>query len=43
MALVPAVRVVMNVFYALAANLAGVLSDNGSRTKVLMIGLNLYW
>jgi MFS family permease len=41
MALVPAVLVVMNVFYALAAYPAGVLSDNGNRTKVLMIGLLL--
>jgi MFS family permease len=41
MALVPAVLVVMNVFYALAAYPAGVLSDNGGRTKVLVIGLVL--
>ena len=40
-ALVPAVLVVMNLFYALAAYPAGVLSDNGNRTKVLMIGLIL--
>ncbi len=40
-ALVPAVLVVMNVFYAIAAYPAGVLSDNGNRTKVLMIGLLL--
>ncbi len=41
MALVPAVLVVMNVFYALAAYPAGVLSDNGGRIKLLMIGLLL--
>jgi MFS family permease len=41
MALVPAVLIVMNVAYALAAYPAGVLSDNGGRTKVLMIGLFL--
>jgi len=41
MALVPAVLVVMNVFYALAAYPAGVLSDNGSRIKMLIIGLVL--
>ena len=41
MTLVPAVLVVMNVFYALAAYPAGVLSDNGDRTRVLMIGLLL--
>jgi MFS family permease len=40
-ALVPAVLVVMNVFYAIAAYPAGVLSDNGNRTKVLTIGLIL--
>ncbi len=40
-ALVPAVLVVMNIFYALAAYPAGVLSDNGDRTKILMIGLLL--
>jgi len=40
-ALVPAVLVVMNVFYALAAYPAGVLSDNGDRTKVLAIGVLL--
>jgi len=41
MALVPAVLVLMNVFYALAAYPAGVLSDNGDRTKMLIIGLTL--
>jgi MFS family permease len=41
MALVPAVLVLMNVFYALAAYPAGVLSDNGDRTKLLTIGLLL--
>lgn len=40
-ALVPAVLIVMNVVYALAAYPAGVLSDTRSRTKVLMIGLLL--
>jgi MFS family permease len=40
-ALVPAVLVLMNVFYALAAYPAGVLSDNGDRTKLLTIGLLL--
>lgn len=40
-ALVPAVLVLMNVFYALAAYPAGVLSDNGGRTNVLIIGLGL--
>jgi MFS family permease len=40
-ALVPAVLVVMNIFYALAAYPAGVLSDNGNRTRVLTIGLIL--
>jgi MFS family permease len=39
--LVPAVMVVMNVVYALAAYPAGVLSDNGSRVRVLVIGLLL--
>lgn len=37
--LVPAVMVVMNLVYALAAYPAGVLSDNGSRMRVLVIGL----
>ena len=41
MTLVPAVLVVMNIFYALAAYPAGVLSDTGDRTKVLMTGLIL--
>lgn len=40
-ALIPAVLVVMNVFYALSSYPAGVLSDNGSRMKVLVIGLLL--
>ena len=40
-ALVPAVLVVMNIFYAIAAYPAGVLSDTGSRTRVLTIGLLL--
>ena len=39
--LVPAVMVVMNVVYALAAYPAGVLSDNGSRLRLLVIGLLL--
>ena len=39
--LVPAVLVVMNVFYSVAAYPAGVLADNGGRTKVLVIGLLL--
>jgi MFS family permease len=39
--LVPAVLVAMNLFYALAAYPAGVLSDNGNRLRVLMIGLLL--
>lgn len=34
--LVPAVLVVMNMFYALAAYPAGVVSDNGDRTHVLI-------
>ena len=38
---IPAVLVVMNIAYALAAYPAGVLSDNGNRTRVLMIGLAL--
>lgn len=37
--LVPAVMVVMNLVYALAAYPAGVLSDNGSRMRVLVVGL----
>ncbi len=41
LALVPAVLVVMNVSYALAAYPAGVLSDNGSRTGILRIGVIL--
>jgi MFS family permease len=41
LALVPAVLVLMNVFYALSSYPAGVLSDNGSRTNVLAIGLVL--
>jgi MFS family permease len=41
LALVPAVLVLMNVFYALSPYPAGVLSDNGSRTNVLTIGLLL--
>ena len=39
--LVPAVMVVMNLVYALAAYPVGVLSDNGSRMRVLVIGLCL--
>jgi MFS family permease len=39
--LLPAVFVIMNVFYALAAYPAGVLSDRGDRAKVLMVGLLL--
>jgi MFS family permease len=39
--LVPAVMVVMNVVYALAAYPAGVLSDSGNRLRVLFIGLLL--
>jgi len=39
--LVPAVMVVMNVVYALAAYPAGVLSDSGSRLRVLVTGLLL--
>lgn len=38
--LVPAVMVVMNLVYALAAYPAGVLSDNGSRMRILVIGLS---
>ncbi len=37
--LVPAVMVVMNIVYALAAYPAGVLSDRGNRMRVLVIGL----
>jgi MFS family permease len=40
-AYVPLVLVLMNVFYAAAAYPAGVLSDNGSRYRVLIIGLVL--
>ena len=36
--LVPGVLVVMNLIYALAAYPAGVISDNGSRLRVLVIG-----
>lgn len=39
--LVPAVMVVMNVVYALAAYPAGVLSDNSNRMRVLFMGLAL--
>jgi MFS family permease len=39
--LVPGVMVVMNFVYALAAYPAGVLSDEGSRLQVLVIGLLL--
>jgi MFS family permease len=39
--LVPAVMVVMNLVYALAAYPAGVLSDRGSRLRMLVIGLSL--
>jgi MFS family permease len=39
--LVPVVMVVMNLVYALAAYPAGVLSDNGSRTRILVVGLSL--
>ena len=38
--LVPAVMVVMNVVYSLTAYPAGVLSDNGNRMRVLVIGLS---
>ena len=37
--LVPAVMVVMNVVYAAAAYPAGVLSENGNRMRLLVIGL----
>jgi MFS family permease len=40
-ALVPAVLVLMNVVYALAAYPAGILSDRIDRTTVLMIGIAL--
>lgn len=39
--LVPIVLVVMNIFYALAAYPAGVLSDNGTRLRVLGAGIAL--
>jgi len=39
--LVPAVLVVMNVVYALAAYPAGILADRGGRHRVLVIGLVL--
>mgnify|MGYP000138512161 CR=1 FL=1 len=39
--LIPIVLVVMNVFYALAAYPAGVLSDGTSRLRVLAIGMGL--
>lgn len=39
--LIPIVLVVMNVFYALAAYPAGVLSDNGTRLRVLGVGIAL--
>jgi MFS family permease len=39
--LVPAVMVVMNLVYALAAYPVGVLSDSGSRLRLLVIGLSL--
>jgi MFS family permease len=39
--LVPGVLVVMNLVYALAAYPAGVMSDNGNRLRVLVIGLLL--
>jgi MFS family permease len=37
--LVPAVMVLMNLVYALAAYPAGILSDRNDRTRVLMIGI----
>ena len=37
--LVPAVMVVMNVVYAAAAYPAGVLSENGNRVRLLVVGL----
>lgn len=39
--LIPIVLVVMNVFYAIAAYPAGVLSDNGTRLRVLAFGMVL--
>ncbi|WP_212525087.1 MFS transporter [Actibacterium sp. MT2.3-13A] len=39
--LVPVVLVIMNVSYALSAFPAGVLSDNGSRLRVLALGMGL--
>jgi MFS family permease len=39
--LIPIVLVVMNVFYALAAYPAGVLSDNGTRLRILGVGITL--
>jgi MFS family permease len=39
--LIPIVLVVMNVFYALSAYPAGVLSDNGTRLRVLTVGILL--
>jgi len=39
--LIPIVLVVMNVFYAIAAYPAGVLSDNGTRLRVLAVGMVL--
>lgn len=39
--LIPVVLVVMNIFYALAAYPAGVLSDNGTRLRVLVLGMLL--
>jgi MFS family permease len=39
--LVPGVLVVMNLVYALAAYPAGIMSDNGNRLRVLIIGLLL--
>lgn len=39
--LIPVVLVVMNIFYAAAAYPAGVLSDNGSRLRVLAFGMGL--
>ncbi len=40
-ALVPAVLVVMNLFYALSAYPAGVLSEGGNRLRVLAVGVAL--
>lgn len=39
--LIPIVLVVMNVFYALSAYPAGVLSDNGTRLRVMAFGMLL--